>query len=131
MGFAECSKAFVFRGDKTPTVEQIQDQLGLLQKTTTGVQMQQNAGAQVTSRFLLPLSDCEVTITTILEELQVDPWPVKPATRSKRCTGTALAVATALLECAYPGYGARVMLFLGGPWYVYLLTLMYYVQYIG
>jgi protein transport protein SEC23 len=115
LGFGECSKAYVFRGDRTPTNEQIQDQLGLTQKTQTGVQIQQNPAAQVTSRFIPPLSECEVTLSTILEELQCDPWPVKPGTRSKRCTGTALAVATSLLESAYPGFGGRILMFMGGP----------------
>lgn len=131
LGFDECTKAYVFRGDKTPTFEQVQDQLGLTQKTMMmnapnqqmyGFQQQQQqqqmsqsqerVGA---SRFLLPLSECEVTLSTIIEEMLCDPWPVKPGQRSKRCTGAALSIGASLLQAAYAGSGARIMAFLGGP----------------
>lgn len=35
--------------------------------------------------------------------------------RPLRCTGSALSVAVGLLETAFPGTGARMMLFAGGP----------------
>ena len=54
-------------------------------------------------------------MTSILEEIQRDPWPVMPDKRPLRATGTALAVAVSLLECSYSTTGARIMLFVGGP----------------
>jgi len=133
LGYSECSKAFVFRGDKGPTFEQVQDQLGLKPNfaqrasTTASIdpQMQQHqqqqqqhqstTGAIVQSRFLLPLNDCELTLSSIIEELQCDPWPVKGNRRSKRCTGVAMSIATSLLECSFSGVGAHILTFIGGP----------------
>jgi len=54
-----------------------------------------NSGA---SRFLLPVSQCEFTLTSILEQLQKDPWPVATDKRPLRCTGVAMSVAVGLLE---------------------------------
>jgi protein transport protein SEC23 len=115
LSHAECTKAYIFRGDKEPNVEQIATQLGLKSpfKGSQGKPLtpQQNLNA----RFLVPLNQCEVTLTSILEELQPDPWPIKERTRSKRCTGTALSIATALAEIGYSGFGARLVTFVGGP----------------
>jgi hypothetical protein len=66
-------------------------------------------------RFLMPLSEAEFTLTSILEELQKDPNPVKNDKRPLRATGVALSVAIGLLENAFSNSGARVMLFTGGP----------------
>lgn len=125
LAHSECSKAYVFRGDKAPTFEQVQDQLGLKPKfqtrrrtsnvTSPHQERTFTTAGNTTSRFLLPLSECELTITSIIEELQFDPWPVKAQERSRRCTGVALSVATSLLECAFKGFGSRIVTFLGGP----------------
>ena len=62
----------------------------------------QNFGA---ARFLLPVSQVEFQLTTILEQLLRDPWPVANDKRPLRCTGNALGVAVSLLEvrsiCSY------------------------------
>jgi protein transport protein SEC23 len=78
-------------------------------------QPQRAAGQQGASRFLLPVSQCEFQLTSILEQLQKDPWPVANDKRAQRCTGTALSVAMGILETTFPNTGARVMLFCGGP----------------
>lgn len=49
-------------------------------------------------RFLLPVKDCEFVLTSILENLQRDPWPVANDKRAERCTGVAMSVAVGLLE---------------------------------
>ena len=66
-------------------------------------------------RFIQPYSECEFALTSILEGLEHDPWPVKIEHRVLRATGAALAVATGLLECTSANNPARIMLFLGGP----------------
>jgi len=66
------------------------------------------------SRFLLPVQQCEYTLSSILEQLQRDPWPVAQDKRPQRCTGVALSVAVGLLEAAYQNNGGRIMLFCGG-----------------
>ena len=51
----------------------------------------------------------------MLEELQKDPWPVPADQRATRCTSTALSIAASLLGACFPGSGARIMAFVGGP----------------
>jgi len=68
-----------------------------------------------TSRFLLPVQNCEFQLTNALEQLQKDPWPVANDKRPLRCTGVALSVAVGLLETSFADMGARIMLFAGGP----------------
>jgi protein transport protein SEC23 len=67
------------------------------------------------SRFLLPVQQCEFQLTNALEQLQKDPWPVANDKRPLRCTGVALSVAVGLLETSFANTGARIMLFAGGP----------------
>ena len=67
------------------------------------------------SRFLLPVHQCEFQLTNALEQLQKDPWPVANDKRPLRCTGVALSVAVGLLETSFANTGARIMLFSGGP----------------
>mmetsp|Transcript_3364 Transcript_3364/g.6113 ORF Transcript_3364/g.6113 Transcript_3364/m.6113 type:complete len:614 (+) Transcript_3364:1-1842(+) len=75
----------------------------------------ESSGQQVLRRFLLPVSECSMTLESILEDLRKDPWPVPSDKRVARCTGCALSVATSLLDLALPRSGARVMMFVGGP----------------
>mmetsp|Transcript_7167 Transcript_7167/g.14876 ORF Transcript_7167/g.14876 Transcript_7167/m.14876 type:complete len:836 (+) Transcript_7167:92-2599(+) len=75
----------------------------------------ESPGQQVLRRFLLPVSECTMTLESILEDLRKDPWPVPSDKRVARCTGCALSVATSLLDLALPRRGARVMMFVGGP----------------
>jgi protein transport protein SEC23 len=67
------------------------------------------------ARFLLPLQQCEFQLTSTIEQLQQDPWPVANDRRSTRCTGAALSIAVGLMETSFPHAGARIMLFAGGP----------------
>ncbi|KAI9302960.1 hypothetical protein BJ944DRAFT_110559 [Cunninghamella echinulata] len=113
LGFADCPKSFVFRGTKEYTAKQIQDMLGLGGNTVRPGQATQPTMSA--NRFLLPVKDCEFVLTSILENLQRDPWPVANDKRAQRCTGVATSIAIGLLEATFPNTGARVMLFSGGP----------------
>ena len=69
-------------------------------------------------RFLVPVSECEFALNTILDDLQPDPWPVLKYQRNQRCAGTALNVGVSLLEAACPGQnsrGSRIVSLVGGP----------------
>lgn len=121
LGFSDMSKVYVFRGSKEISKDQVLEQLGL------GVSSRRAGGAGYqkgmpngfpssgVTRFLLPASDCEFTLNALLDELQTDQWPVPPASRSSRCTGVALSVATGLLGACSPGTGARIIALVGGP----------------
>jgi protein transport protein SEC23 len=119
LGYEHCSKSYVFRGSKEYAPKQISDMLGLSGGSRAVVaprpgmpQGQQQYGA---ARFLLPVSQIEFALTTILEGLKRDPWTVANDKRPLRCTGVALSVAVGLLEASFPNTGARIMLFAGGP----------------
>ncbi|KAG1717318.1 hypothetical protein EDD22DRAFT_993670 [Suillus occidentalis] len=100
LGYAECSKSYVFRGGKGYTQTQIQNILGLGTTTRAGQPMPQQAfGA---ARLLLPA-------------LARDPWPVANDMRYLRCAGVAVSLAVGLLETTFPSTGARIMVFAGGP----------------
>ena len=121
LGYTECSKSFVFRGTKDYATKQVQDMLGLsnfnvrpnVPQGAPPQQQQQQRGP--TSRFLLPAQQCEFQLTSALEQIRRDPWPVSNDKRASRCTGVALSVALSLLEGSFKDAGARVMLFSGGP----------------
>lgn len=61
-------------------------------------QQQPSATSFGAARFLLPVSQCEFQLTSILQGLTRDPWPVANDKRPLRCTGVALSVAIGLLE---------------------------------
>ncbi len=52
-------------------------------------------------RFLMPVSEAEFHMTSTLEALAKDPWPVANDKRALRCTGVALSVAVGILEVSY------------------------------
>lgn len=128
LGFADCPKSFVFRGEKDYTPQKIQDMLGITptrgghpvggpQGAPGGGPAGANtAGRQpALGRFLMPVAECTFALEQVLEDLQKDPWPCPPDERVQRCTGTALSVALGLLESSVPRQGSRVMLFIAGP----------------
>ncbi|KAF8267542.1 protein transporter SEC23 [Lactarius quietus] len=116
IGYAECSKSYVFRGGKEYSPKQIQDMLGLSAQNRAAPRPGQPMPPQAfgAARFLLPVSQCEFQLTGILEALTRDPWPVASDKRPLRCTGVALSVAVGLLETTFPNTGARIMVFAGG-----------------
>ncbi len=110
-------KSYVLRGNKEYTPAKLQELLHspIGQAPVQNQQNQHPAQAEILSKFLLPVSECSLSLETILENLYKDPWPVPSDKRVARCTGCALSVATSLLEVACPRKGARIMLFTGGP----------------
>jgi protein transport protein SEC23 len=129
LAFTELPKSYVFRGDRDVQPSVLRSLLGIA--TADGAAAGGAGGAAPAAaaaagaagaapqmrdcRFLRPLSECEFQLTSILEELQRDPYPVKSGCRPLRSTGVALSVATGLLESVRAGAAARVQLFLGGP----------------
>ncbi|MBA0556139.1 hypothetical protein Golob_026266 [Gossypium lobatum] len=120
LGFTEMSKVYVFKGSKEISKEQVLEQLGLPaagRRSTAGYPkgLQNGYTNTVVNRFLLPASDCEFTLNSLLDELQTDQWPVQAGHRASRCTGVALSVAAGLLGACLPGTGARIIALVGGP----------------
>ena len=123
LGFTECPKSYVFRGEKEYPAQKIQDMLGVAPaRGGPGSMSQPAAAAQMgynrqpaIGRFLLPVGECTFALEQVLEDLQKDPWPCQPEERVQRCTGTALSVAIGLLESSVPRQGSRIMMFIAGP----------------
>jgi protein transport protein SEC23 len=111
LGFADCPKAYAFRGEKDYNVQKVQEMLSIAPLRGAPVQGRQSA----VGRFLMPVSECTFTLEQILEDLQRDPWPCQPDERVQRCTGSALNVALSLLESSVSRQGSRIMLFTAGP----------------
>lgn len=61
----------------------------------------QQQPSQMFSKFIQPLSACDMSLTDLLGELQRDPWPQQQAKRALRSTGAALSVAIGLLEVGH------------------------------
>ncbi|RWS13257.1 transport Sec23A-like protein [Dinothrombium tinctorium] len=110
-----CLKSFVFQGTKDYTPKQIQEWLGINIVTQTPQNPQALHQKNNTGKFLQPISQCDSVIIDIIEQLSKDPWPVQQGKRAIRATGVAMSIAVSLLETTYPNYGARIMLFIGGP----------------
>ncbi|CAK9139717.1 unnamed protein product [Ilex paraguariensis] len=124
LGFSDLSKVYVFRGSKELSKDQVLDQLGLgtmAGRRTGGPGQGFQKGPQAgvlnlgVTRFLLPASECEYTLVSLLDELSTDQWPVPPGNRALRCTGVALSVAAGLVGACLPGTGARIVALVGGP----------------
>jgi len=123
--FDEIPKSFVFRGSKELSSDQVSLMLGLRPTMPTiaaapvggrpGVGMMPQQPAAVQQRFLCPVSECDMQLQSILDELSKDCWHYKDSERPQRCTGTAIAVAVGLLETTFRERSARIMTFLGGP----------------
>jgi len=92
LGFTECSKCYVFRGSKEYTSQQITEQLGARGAAPRPGGPAGGTQAPPPRRFLMPLGEAEFALTTALEELQRDAYPVAASHRPLRCTGTALQV---------------------------------------
>lgn len=130
LGFSDCPKSYVFRGDKEYLPQKVQDMLGIAplrgQQVGSGsvgsghggqgIMPQQSQSKQsAVGRFLMPVGDCTFALEQVLEDLQKDPWPCQPDERVERYTGTAINVAMGLLESAVSRQGSRIMLFISGP----------------
>jgi len=103
-------KGHIIKGNKPVTGQTLQELLGVF-----GRKRGQGSSQSPAMRFLLPRAECEYHMSTILEELEPDAWPVQTGRRPMRCTGAALGAATALLELAAAQSASRLMLFTGGP----------------
>jgi len=111
IGFTECNKCIVFRGDihgkeeteKNFTVDRVKHLLGITAE---------NNGI---SRYFLPIKDVLNEFHEILDDINIDQWTPKRACRPEKCTGVASLVAVALMESCLQGHAGRIMLFSGGP----------------
>eukprot|EP00929_Paragymnodinium_shiwhaense_P012711 TRINITY_DN1202_c0_g1_i1.p1 TRINITY_DN1202_c0_g1~~TRINITY_DN1202_c0_g1_i1.p1 ORF type:complete len:755 (+),score=154.08 TRINITY_DN1202_c0_g1_i1:95-2359(+) len=106
LGANTLPRAYAFRGGKEYSSQQIAHQLGL--------QAQRQSGEDAKRRFLQPVAECEFNLSSLLDDLARDAWPIGADRRPFRCTGAAMSVAIGLLEVTYPQCSCRVMTLTGG-----------------
>ncbi|KAL7717743.1 Protein transport protein SEC23 [Entamoeba marina] len=65
------------------------------------------------NEYILPVEDCELSLITILESIQIDNFPIPSNQRSKRATGAAIDVAQNMLKgCNIAGH---IIALVSGP----------------
>ncbi|KAL5852874.1 hypothetical protein ACOSQ3_007992 [Xanthoceras sorbifolium] len=111
LGFSECSRVVLLHGQRELSSEQIQQFLGIFR-----TRMQQLGKKSVIQKqgFLLPVSECEFSISSAVEEMD-SLVQTKPGHRPQRCTGAAISAALGLLEACLVNTGSRIMVFTSGP----------------
>ncbi|XP_043695869.1 protein transport protein SEC23-like [Telopea speciosissima] len=116
LGFGSIPKTYVFKGSKEISKDQILEHMNFFAKRPGVIAgVRDGLSAESIGRFLVPASECEFALNSVLEELQKDPWPVPADQRATRSTSTALSVAASLLGACVPGSGARIIALIGGP----------------
>lgn len=103
----------VFKGDKDYQLEPLVEML-------TGQKISNTLpSTQVTpfslNRFFLPLEQIEFKFVQVIESLSQDDWALRPGHRPIRATGSALNIASLLLQSCYKNTAARIILFSSGP----------------
>ena len=109
LGFDVLNKSYVFQGSKEYTAQQVQSQLGIGASTASrqpaspsrpGMKAQQlqDPIAFAARRFILPVSECEFTISAAIEGLRKDAFPSVADHRPSRCTGTAIQVTSCFIR---------------------------------
>ncbi|KAI4317940.1 hypothetical protein L6164_025763 [Bauhinia variegata] len=111
LGFSECSRVVVFHGERELSSSEIQRFLGISHKQQMQFGKTQTAPIQ---QFLLPISEFEFNITSIIEEIHSSLKRVS-GSRPLRSTGAAISAALGVLESCLINTGSRIMVFTSGP----------------
>lgn len=106
----------VFRGDREYQFDQLVEMLTGQKPSNT---MAPLANGKITplslNRFFLPLEQVEFKLNQLLESMSPDQWSVPAGHRPLRATGSALNIATLLLQGCYKNVASRIILFASGP----------------
>lgn len=106
----------VFRGDREYQFEQLVEMLTGQKPSNT---MAPLANGKITplslNRFFLPLEQVEFKLNQLLENMTPDQWSVPTGHRPLRATGSALNIASLLLQGCYKNVASRIILFAAGP----------------
>uniref|UniRef100_A0A6B2KYA0 Protein transport protein SEC23 n=1 Tax=Arcella intermedia TaxID=1963864 RepID=A0A6B2KYA0_9EUKA len=111
LSYPHCRRCIVFSGETEVTPAGVQTLLGL-----HPVKPGTSHAAQLNNKYILPLESILENLTSIVEELQIDPQQFKKGEERKACaTGVALSVALAIMESIFPKIGGRIINLSAGP----------------
>lgn len=106
----------VFRGDREYELEKLVEMLtGQKPSNVAGMMSHTKITPMSLNRFFLPLETVEFKLNQLLENLTPDQWTVPAGHRPVRATGSAINIASLLLQGCYKGSAARIILFAAGP----------------
>lgn len=105
----------VFRGDREYQIDQLTEMLTGQKPTNTMTVPSLKVTPVSLNRFFLPLEQVEFKLNQILENLTPDQWAVPAGHRPLRATGSALNIASLLLQGCFKNIPARIILFAAGP----------------
>jgi len=115
-GATDFPKSLVLRGSSEATVAQLRSTFSV--KQPAGTQPTPSVppvlNTQALQKYVCNFASAEFTMTSLIEDLQMDLWPVPKDHRPLRCTGAALSAAASLLEIVSPGVGSCVYAFVSG-----------------
>ncbi|CCF56334.1 hypothetical protein KAFR_0B00340 [Kazachstania africana CBS 2517] len=106
----------VFRGDRDYQLDQLIEMLtGQKSNTMTNQMPNMKISPMSLNRFFLPLETIEFKLTQILENLTPDQWSIPAGHRPIRATGSAVNIASLILQGCYKNVATRIILFASGP----------------
>ena len=105
LAFADFPRSYMFSGTKTYNSQDLAKMVQA-QRTQTG---------EMISKVVLPITEAESMINTIIDNLEIDKTPRGKGDRPLRCTGAAIHAAATLLEALFPVTGGQVFIFTSGP----------------
>ncbi len=116
LGSALIPKMHVFKGSKTYSEQDVQKLLGIAGNGTRPFNSKYENVLGTLNRYFTPLSDdyARSRLITIISNLKTTPL-TSSSQRPERCTGSALAIASGLMDGAFLNASGHVLLFIGGP----------------
>lgn len=105
MAFSQFPRKYAFSGNKVYNASEL----------ARMVQAQRGPNGEYTSNVIIPITVAESVLDSIIDNLDIDKTPVGKGDRHLRCTGSALHIASTLLEGLFPVTGGQIFLFTSGP----------------
>ncbi|CAM9021763.1 unnamed protein product [Wickerhamomyces anomalus] len=116
LGSTLIPKMHVFKGSKTYSEQDVQKLLGIAGNGTRPFNSKYENVLGTLNRYFTPLSDdyARSRLITIISNLKTTSL-TSSSQRPERCTGSALAIASGLMDGAFLNASGHVLLFIGGP----------------
>lgn len=104
--YSEFPRVFAFSGHNIYDAANLSGKLHIIRDNQSRV---------TNNTFILNIEQCESSVISLLDKLKMDIAVGSKGNRKSRCTGSALHLATSLIECLFGSSGGQVLLFTSGP----------------